>query len=337
MYGAKGWLAGLATLIGFAIMSMLTFEFARVTGSYNYKSLMKNLLGKFGVLYDLIYIPLSVIILAVMASATGEIVNQTMGLNYWVGVIVVIVIVGILNFYGSSLIERFETWGTVALYAAYIIFGILAVRAAGTHIGEVFASGDTSFATGTGTASTGSVIWLGIVYVAYNLILYPSSFEALKRQDSRKQSLISGLIAGVLMTVPWFITYFAFMGYYPDPDVLGATVPWLVILKQVGGTWTIILFGIVMGWTLIETSTGIIHAFVARVNAGLVDFGKNPLSPKQNAIMTVIVLVLAILLSKVGIIDLISKGYNAMSYALMIVYMLPMLTIGLYTIVKGKK
>ena len=53
--------------------------------------------------------------------------------------------------------------------------------------------------------------------------------------------------------------------------------------------------------------------------------------------MTVIVLVLAILLSKVGIIDLISKGYNAMSYALMIVYMLPMLTIGLYTIVKGKK
>lgn len=65
------------------------------------------------------------------------------------------------------------------------------------------------------------------------------------------------------MTVPWFITYFAFMGYYPDPDVLGATVPWLVILKQVGGTWTIILFGIVMGWTLIETSTGIIHAFVA--------------------------------------------------------------------------
>ena len=119
MYGAKGWLAGLATLIGFAIMSMLTFEFARVTGSYNYKSLMKNLLGKFGVLYDLIYIPLSVIILAVMASATGEIVNQTMGLNYWVGVIVVIVIVGILNFYGSSLIERFETWGTVALYLVY--------------------------------------------------------------------------------------------------------------------------------------------------------------------------------------------------------------------------
>ena len=223
------------------------------------------------------------------------------------------------------------------LWIWLIIISLLAVRAAGTHIGEVFASGDTSFATGTGTASTGSVIWLGIVYVAYNLIVYPSSFEALKRQDSRKQSLISGLIAGVLMTVPWFITYFAFMGYYPDPDVLGATVPWLVILKQVGGTWTIILFGIVMGWTLIETSTGIIHAFVARVNAGLVDFGKNPLSPKQNAIMTVVVLVLAILLSKVGIIDLISKGYNAMSYALMIVYMLPMLTIGLYTIVKGKK
>lgn len=335
IYGAKGWLAGLATLIGFAIMSMLTFEFCRVTRSYDYKDLMKNLLGKFGVLYDLIYIPLSVIILAVMASATGEIVNLTMGLNYWVGVVVVIVIVGILNFYGSGLIERFETLGTIALYAAYIIFGILAVKASGSHIAEVFATGDTSLATGS--TSTGSVIWLGIVYVAYNLIVYPSSFEALKRQESRKQSLIAGLIAGILMTVPWFITYIAFMGYYPDKAVIESTVPWLVILKEVGGTWTLIVFGIVMGWTLIETSTGIIHAFVARVNSSLTDFGKNPLSPKQNAIMTVIVLILAVLLSKIGIIDLISKGYNAMSYALMLVYMLPMLTLGLYTIVKGGK
>ena len=82
-----------------------------------------------------------------------------------------------LTSYGSSLIERILKLGrTVALYAAYIIFGILAVRAARTHIGEVFASGDTSFATGTGAASTGSVIWLGIVYVAYNLIVYPSFF-----------------------------------------------------------------------------------------------------------------------------------------------------------------
>ncbi|WP_455544290.1 YkvI family membrane protein [Intestinibacter sp.] len=335
MYGAKGWIAGLATFIGFSIMSMLTFEFARVTKSYNYKALMSNLIGKFAILYDLIYIPLAIIVLAVMASATGEIVNQTMGLNYWVGVVVVIVIVGILNFYGTSLIERFETWGTVALYIAYIIFGVIAIKAAGSHIGEVFASGDTSFAEGP--ANVGSIVWLGIVYVAYNLLVYPSCFESLERQTTRKQTITAGFIAGFLMTVPWFITYIAFMGFYPNADVLGATVPWLVILKKVGGAWTVIIFGIVMGWTLIETSTGIIHGFVARVNAGLVDMGKSSLSRSQNAIMTVIVLILAIVLSKFGIIDLIAKGYNTMSYGLMIVYILPMLTIGLYKIVKSKK
>ncbi|MGN1032835.1 MAG: hypothetical protein ACI4PU_05180 [Intestinibacter sp.] len=334
-YGAKGWIAGIATLIGFAVMAMLTFEFARVTKSYNYKDLMRNLLGKFGILYDIIYIPLAIIILAVMASATGEIVNQTMGLNYWVGVVVVVVIVGILNFYGTSLIEKFETYGTIALYAAYIIFGILAIKGAGSHISEVFATGDTSFVEGP--ANTFNIVWLGIVYVAYNILVYPASFESLQRQTTRKQTLISGLIAGVLMTVPWFISYVAFMGFYPDPEVLGATVPWLVVLNKVGGTATIVIFGVVMGWTLIETSTGIIHAFVARVNSSLVDFGKNPLKPAQNAMLTVVVLAAAVVLSKFGIIDLIAKGYNTMSYGLMVVYILPMLTVGLYKIVKSGK
>lgn len=334
-YGAKGWIAGVATLIGFAVIAMASFEFARVTKSYNYKDFMKNLLGKFGILYDLIYIPLAIIILAVMASATGEIVNQTMGLNYWVGVIVVVIVVGILNFYGSGLIERFETWGTIALYAAYIIFGILAIKGAGSHISEVFATGDTSFVEGP--ASTFNVLWLGIVYVAYNVLVYPSSFESLQRQTTRKQTLISGLIAGILMTVPWFISYIAFMGFYPDPDVLGATVPWLVILQKVGGTWSVVIFGIVMGWTLIETSTGIIHAFVARVNSSLEDFGKPQLTGAQNAILTVVVLVAAVILSRFGIIDLISKGYNAMSYGLMVVFILPLLTIGIAKIVKSGK
>lgn len=334
-YGAKGWIAGVATLIGFAVIAMASFEFARVTKSYNYKDLMKSLLGKFGILYDLIYIPLAIIVLAVMASATGEIVNQTMGLNYWVGVVVVVIVVGILNFYGSGLIERFETWGTVALYIAYIIFGILAIKGAGSHISEVFAAGDTSFVEGP--ANTFNIVWLGIVYVAYNVLVYPSSLESLQRQTSRKETLISGLIAGILMTVPWFISYIAFMGFYPDPDVLGATVPWLVILQKVGGTWTIVIFGIVMGWTLIETSTGIIHAFVARVNSSLVDFGKNELTGAQNAILTVVVLAAAVILSKFGIIDLIAKGYNAMSYGLMIVFILPLLTIGIYKIAKSGK
>lgn len=332
-FGAKGWIAGIAILIGFSVMSMATFEFVRVFKTYNYKSFMTKLIGKAAILYDLIYIPLVVIILAVMASATGEIANKTLGVNYWVGVLTVIVVVGLLNFYGTSLIEKFETYGTIALYIAYIIFGILAISKTTGNIQQVFQTGNTSFVEGV--SSTKLVIWTGIVYVAYNLIVFPASFTSLKRQTTRKECIISGIISGILMTVPWFITYFSFMGFYPQEEILSSSVPWLDILSQVGGSWTIVLFGIVMGWTLIETSTGVLHAFVARVNSTLEDHGKNTLTQMQSSALTVIVLITATVFSKFGIIDLIAKGYETMSYGLMVVYALPLLTIGVYKIYKS--
>ena len=104
-----------------------------------------------------------------------------------------------------------------------------------------------------------------------------------------------------------------------------------------GGTWTIILFGVVMGWTLIETSTGVLHSFIERVNSTLEDHDKQALSRGQSACLTVVVLITATVFSKFGIIDLIAKWYDTMSYSLMVVYALPLLTLGVYKIWKATK
>ena len=104
-----------------------------------------------------------------------------------------------------------------------------------------------------------------------------------------------------------------------------------------GGTWTIILFGVVMGLTLIETSTGVLHAFIETVNSTLEDHDKQALSRGQSAGLTVVVLITATVFSKFGIIDLIAKWYDTMSYGLMVVYTLPLLTLGVYKIWKATK
>ncbi|CAH2213346.1 YkvI family membrane protein [Tepidibacter aestuarii] len=333
-FGALGWLGGIGIFIGFTIMSILTFEIARIYKVYDYKSVVKQFAGKFALLYDIIYILLSILIIAVMASATGEIVQQTLGLSYWIGVTGVVIIVGILNFYGSWLIERFETYGTIALYIGYIIFSILVISKTWGNAQQVFANGDTSYIKGS--IGVGTVLWAGIIYVGYNLAVYPAALFTLKRQSTRKETIIAGILSGFFMTIPWFLTYFSIMGFYPSKVVLEASVPWLQMLNGLGGTWVIVLFGIVIGWTLIETSTGMIHAFVERVNTGLKEIGKNPLTDKQNALLTITVLIIAMGLSKIGIIDLIAKGYTMMAYGMIAVYAIPLVTIGLYKIVKSK-
>ena len=332
---ALGWLSGLGTFLGFAVIAALTYELIRLTKAYDFKTFMKTIGGPLWIVFDIVYLLFMVVIIAVMASATGNIVEQTLGLNYWVGVVAITVVVAILNFYGSRLIERFETLGTVALYAGYIIFSVLVIGTFGKNISTVFANHDTSFIGGS--VSAGKALWSGVLYCAYNLVVMPATFFTIERQTRRVESVVSGIIGGVLATIPWFLTYFAVMCFYPNPDVLGASVPWLAMMQGTAGPVVIAIFGIVMGWTLIETSTGIIHAALERVNNGLKEAHKPPMTGKQQAILTIIVLVGSMVLSKVGIIDLIATVYNALSYAFLAIYVLPLITVGVYKIFKLRK
>ena len=333
-FGAMGWLAGVGTFLGFAIIAALSFELIRLYKVYDYKSFIKEIGGPLWIVFDIVYFLFMIVIIAVMASATGSIVEQTLGLNYWVGVAAITIVVGVLNFFGARLIERFETYGTIALYIGYIIFAIIVISNNHQNMSQVFATGDTSFVP---NATAPAILWSGVLYCAYNLVVVPSSFFTIKRQTKTSESIISGIIGGILMTIPWFLTYFAVMCFYPNEDVLAASVPWLSMMQGVAGPVVIGIFGIVMGWTLIETSTGIIHACIERVNNGLGELHKNEMTRPQQAILTLVILIGAMILSRIGIIDLIATVYNGLAYAFLIIYVVPLLTVGVYKIIKKHK
>ncbi|MFB4169474.1 hypothetical protein [Virgibacillus sp. JSM 102003] len=328
-FGALGWLGGIGILIGFIVMAVLMFEFARKYKAFEYRKLLKELIGPFWFLFDIVYLLLAILIIAIMASATGEILKSTLGLNYWIGVSLITVIVGVLNFYGKGLIERFKTFGTLALMIGYLIFAALVIGTTWDDAMAVLSSGDTSYMPGE--VSIFAVLWTGILYVGYNLAVFPAALFTIERQKSRKESVISGIIAGVLMTFPWFLTYFSLMGFYPSEEVFGASVPWLVMLQDFPAI-VIVIFGIVVGWTLIETSSGMIHAFVDRMEAQMEEHANKSLTSTQRGAIAVGTLILAMILSQVGIIDLISTGYTAMAYAMIAVFAIPLLTIGVYKI-----
>ncbi len=329
-YGALGWIAGLWIAIGFGLMAFLMFEVARRFQAFDYRTLLKHLIGPLYWLFDIVYILLAILIIAIMAAATGEILSQTMGFNYWVGVVLMIAIVGLLNFYGEGLIEQFKSFGTLALYLGYILFASLVISSNWDQMVDNLTSGNHSM---TPDVSIWAVIWSGILYVGYNLAVYPAALFTVRRQTRIRQTAVAGVIAGLLMTIPWFLTYFALMGFYPDESVFDASVPWLEMLTG-EAAWVVVVFGIVVGWTLIETATGMIYAMVARVDQNLVDSGRRPLSRHTGGLIAVITLVLALLLAQVGIIDLVAKGYTAMGYAMIVVFAVPLLLRGTYLIVK---
>ncbi len=336
LFGSMGWISGITIAIGFALFSFLTFEICRIYKVYDYKNFAKTIIGPLWPVQEVLTILISILLIAVMAAATGSIFAQV-GLPAFLGSVVVIVVVGILNFFGDKLIEQFESVGTVLLYIGYIIFTIIVITRKGDHIAEVFETHST--VAYDGNVTVGLCIWTGILYVAYNIICMQMGMFTLTRQTKRKHTFWAGIVAGALMVIPWFLSYFAMMCFYGDLSIVGPEVetPWTAMITAVnGGPALLALFGLVMGWTLIETATGTIHMIIDRFDKAIKEKNGKEMSKQTRGIAAVIVLVAALVLSRVGVVDLIGAGYTALSYGFIIFYLLPVLIIGGYKIIKHK-
>ncbi len=336
-YGARFGSGGLWSLaaigIGFSVISAACYEFARVTGAFDYRSLVRELIGPLWPLFDVLYVTMVVVVIAVVSAASGAIGEQVLALPHAVGVGLIMLLVVLINAAGRRVIERFKSVGSVILYAGYLLFAGTVIGATWANIGPALA-GAHDPVDGPGI---GVLLGVGLLYAGYNLAGLPSTLFVLDRQTARWQSVAAGLLTGLLSIVPFLLTYLAVLGFYPDAEVLGAQVPWLIMLERTHGGWLVGLYAVVVLWTLVETSVGMIHAITDRISVNLREAGRDPLTGRQAGALTLAVLVLAALLSRWGIIALVAQGYTLMAYGFLALFALPLLTRGVWRVVRASR
>ncbi len=333
-FGAAGFWSILAIGIGFTITTATCYEFARVARVYDYRSLVRELIGPAWPLFDLLYITMVIIVIAVVSAASGSIAEQVLGLPYWIGVGLVILIVALINAAGRTVIENFKSVGSALLYVGYIAFAGSIFASGWPQVSATLSRGDTSY---SGPVALGTLLGTGLLYVGYNLAGLPSTLFVLDRQTSRAQALWAGVLTGLLSTIPFTLTWLALLAFYPQPEVLGAEVPWLVMLDRVGGGWMVAFYAVVILWTLVETSVGMIHAVLDRVSVNRIENGKPGLTPRQVAIITAGLLIGAAALSRLGLIALVAQGYTLMAYGFLLLFALPLLTRGVRRIITSER
>ena len=111
-----GLLAMAVSTLLWSLVCAVTYELARVLGAYDYRSLLKGLLGRAWGLYEGAYLLFMLLILAVIAAAAGTILQETFRVPYWIGVGGMMVAVGSLVPGGSKLIEGVMAFWSVVLY-----------------------------------------------------------------------------------------------------------------------------------------------------------------------------------------------------------------------------
>ncbi|MBN1545649.1 MAG: hypothetical protein JW902_03215 [Syntrophaceae bacterium] len=313
----------LVTTVMWSVLLAVTFEFARRFRAYDYRTFFKNLLGPFWFVFEIIYSLYMFIVLAVIGSAAGIILRDNFGIPYIAGVMIMLAAVGFLTFKGSALIENFLSIWSIVLYIVYAIFLVVAVIKFGPAIQENFTGG----IHGTGWALG------GFKYALYNLGNIAAVFFCLNHIEKRKEAVSAGLIGGVIGIIPAILFYIAVVSQYPG--VLPEEIPAVYVLQKAGIPALLIIFQIMLFGTLIETGTGFIHSVNQRIQSGLEAKGKK-LAQWQRPVVAVSLLLIALGISTFGLINLIAKGYGAASWGFLAVFILPLVTIGLYKIIKSK-
>jgi len=323
-YGPIGAILGmwLVTMTVWALTLALTFELARIFKTYDYRTFLMNLMGPFWVAFEVIYIILLVIVLAVVGSAAGALLRDFFGIPYLVGVAGMLLGVGILTFKGSGLIEKsFSVWSTF-IYVVYILFLVVAIAKFGGAIRANLSAGGVYPGWAIG----------GFKYALYSLGVIAAILFTVRHMETRREAVGAGIFASIIGLVPAFFFLMAILGQYPE--VIDEEIPAVYVLQAAGVPILLSLFVIMLFGTLIQTGTGLIHGVNERIQSALAARGR-VFPAWQRPALAMVLLLASLGLARFGIIALVAKGYGTMSWGIFVVYVIPLLTVGVYKVIKG--
>jgi len=323
-FGSLGGILGIGVAFLFmALVFSLTFEFSRMNRVYDYRNFFKLLLGRGWVAYEITMIIFFVLVLAVLASAAGNILQDHLHIPYFAGLAAMLLLIGILTFYGRELIAKVLTFWSLFLYAVFITFFVIVFSQSGDDILRQVSEGEIL----SGWATS------GFKYAAYNIATVPLLLYVIRSIETRREALVSGVVAAVIALAPGLIFHIAFQAYYPA--VLQESIPIYWMMLKLGTGVLLMVYSIMLFGTFIETGAGMLQGINDRLDAYLTESRGTSLSRPMHAAIAVSAVTLSSLLSLVGITTLIASGYGTIAWAFFAIYAIPIVVIGLPRILKN--
>jgi len=321
---AGGYLGMLIATVIWGVILALSFELARLGRHYDYRTFLSALLGRGWMAFEVLYVLQVILTTAVVGSASGELLHETLGWPTLAGTLIMVALVGLLTYWGSGLIERFFAVWSLGLYAVYIIMIALVLSKSSEQI----------FNNMTIWTEGSSGLLAGVRYAAYNLAALPAMLFSLRHLEHRREAFGAGAIAGVIAMFPGVLVYTTFMTYYPS--ITQESIPANFVLARLDMPWFQILFQVILFGTFIETGTGMIHGFNERIAGVMEEHGKTMSHWLRLAVAGILLVGAIWLADRFGLVALISRGYGLTTWAFWILFLLPILIVGTRRIFAAK-
>jgi uncharacterized membrane protein YkvI len=318
-----GVLGMLLAMLCWSVICMITFMFARATGSYDFGAFFRRLLGPVAFTFDIAYACLFLIMLSVFGAAAGEIGHALFGWPAIAGTLGLVVSITLVAAFGNESVERLFKYVTYFLYAVYVIFVALAM----------YRAGDRMLASFAAPQITSGWIGGGLTYAGYNVVGAVAILPVLRHLTSARDAAVAGLLAGPLGMLPALLFFVCMTAYYPD--ITGATLPSDYMLTRLGLPVFHVVFQLMIFAALLESGTGAVHAVNQRI-AGVLAARGVTLPTRARLIIASSLLIVSIFgATRFGLVALIARGYRALAYIFIVVYVLPILSYGVWWLLKN--
>ncbi|WP_395398222.1 hypothetical protein WBP07_27935 [Novosphingobium sp. BL-8A] len=311
--GPWGGLAAMALAMAiWSIVAAATFRLAHAMGARDYRHFFEALLGRGWVLFEITYAVFIVLILAVFGAAAGAIAAATLGVPPLLGTLALMFAIVACVAFGNRGVERVFLWVSILLYATYAVFFVLILSGTGQGIANAFRHAP---------APSGNWASGGVIYAGYNIIGAVIVLPVTRHFRKGRDAVIAGLLAGPLAMIPALIFFLAMTAFMPG--IADAVLPSDYMLTRLGHPAFHILFQFMIFTALLESGTGAVHAVNERIaRTGAV------LGPWLRASTALAVLAPCMLIAdRVGLVTLIASGYSALAWALIALYVVPLLLV----------
>ena len=327
--GPRAGLMGmLLAMVIWSVVCAATFLFARATSSLDYRTFFKNLLGPAWPVFEIVYFLFVVLILAVFGAAAGVLGEVAFGLPKIVGTLALMALIAFFATYGNASVERLFKWVSIFLYATYAIFVVLALTKFGDRILAGFAL----------PAPPEAKNWAagGLTYASYNIFGAVVILPVVRHFLSSRDAVVAGLVAGPLAMLPAMLFFTCMVAYYPE--IASATLPSDVMLQKLNMPAFHLVFQLMIFAALLESGTGMVHAINERIAHAWKAKRDRAIPNTARLVVAAVLLVGSIFLAdRFGLVELIAKGYPKFGWLILAIYVLPLMTWGMWRLWKGRR
>jgi uncharacterized membrane protein YkvI len=171
------------------------------------------------------------------------------------------------------------------------------------------------------------------MYAGYNIFGAVVILPVVRHMTSRRDALVAGLLAGPMAMLPAILFFICMVAYYPQ--ITSVPLPSDYLLERLNLPLFRALFQIMIFAALLESATGGIHAINERVAHAYQETRGRVLSTATRLAVSCAVLVVAVFVAtRFGLVALIASGYSWLAVAILTTYVLPLVTLGLWRILR---